>query len=186
MVAYKDYVLASDMTGGFYSLRYDDSPLPLCADAKRPKSVFSRKRSSLRAKRIYLRGNASDKGCSAAATTRKRAGRDAAASASRSRARPAGAAASSARRARSAARATARRRGSSPRGGRGAGACELRGRFPKGTYEVSVRARDKAGNPEPARRCACAALKRARRPAVSACGRVRSRQVVARAVRKGV
>ena len=42
MVHYKGHVLASDMTGGFYSLKYDDSPLPLCADRKRPASVFSR------------------------------------------------------------------------------------------------------------------------------------------------
>ena len=47
MVHYKGHVLASDMTGGFYSLKYDDSPLPLCADRKRPGAVFSRKRSAI-------------------------------------------------------------------------------------------------------------------------------------------
>ena len=36
MVAYKGHVLAADMTGGFYSLRYDDSPLPQCADTRVP------------------------------------------------------------------------------------------------------------------------------------------------------
>ena len=63
MVVYKGSVLASDMTGGFYSLRYDESPLPLCTDRKRPRSVFGRKRSSIRAARMLLRGTASDKGC---------------------------------------------------------------------------------------------------------------------------
>ena len=41
MVHYKGNILASDMTGGFYSLKYDDSPLPLCADRKRPVSVIT-------------------------------------------------------------------------------------------------------------------------------------------------
>ncbi|MGH2944203.1 MAG: LVIVD repeat-containing protein, partial [Solirubrobacteraceae bacterium] len=74
MVAYKDHVLASDMTGGLYTLRYDDSPLPLCADRTRPRTVLSRKRSSLRAGRILLVGTASDRGCSAGPATRKRPG----------------------------------------------------------------------------------------------------------------
>ena len=63
MVHYKGNVLASDMTGGFYSLKYDDSPLPLCADRKRPVSAIARKSSSVRATRLLLRGTASDKGC---------------------------------------------------------------------------------------------------------------------------
>ena len=147
MVAYKDHVLASDMTGGFYSLRYDDSPLPLCADGKRPKSVLSRKRSSLRAKRIYLRGNASDKGCSAAPTTRKRPGAIRRVSVAIAR------------------KAGGRCRYVGAKGGLGrASSCktpryitargtkrwslQLRGKFPKGTYEISIRARDKAGNAE--------------------------------------
>jgi hypothetical protein len=74
MVHYKGNILASDMTGGFYSLKYDDSPLPLCADRKRPVSVFARKTSSIGAARLLLRGTASDKGCAAAAKTRERAG----------------------------------------------------------------------------------------------------------------
>ena len=59
MVAYKGNVLASDMTGGFYSFKYDDSPLALCADGRKPRSVFSRKRSTISATRIVVRGNAS-------------------------------------------------------------------------------------------------------------------------------
>ena len=109
MVAYKGYVLAADMTGGFYSLRYDDSPLPQCADTRAPKSVFSRKNSSLRAKRIFLRGNASDKGCSAAAATSKRPGARAARHVAVAR-KAAGSCRFVPRRARSAARAAACRR----------------------------------------------------------------------------
>ena len=74
MVHYKGHVLASDMTGGFYSLKYDDSPLPLCTDVKRPAAVFSRKRSAISVRRIVLRGTASDRGCKADAKTRERAG----------------------------------------------------------------------------------------------------------------
>jgi anti-sigma regulatory factor (Ser/Thr protein kinase) len=57
--------------GGLYSLRNDDSPLPL---RTRPRRRFSRKSSSLRARRIFLRGNASDHGCSAGPATAKRPG----------------------------------------------------------------------------------------------------------------
>ena len=76
MVAYKGHVLASDMTGGFYSLKYDDSPLPLCADRKRP-AVGAQPQAlgDQRATRILLRGTASDRGCTADAKTRERAGR---------------------------------------------------------------------------------------------------------------
>ena len=147
MVAYKGYVLAADMTGGFYSLRHDDSPLPLCVDTKAPRSVFSRKNSSLRAKRIFLRGNASDKGCSAAAATTKRPGAVSKVSVAIAR------------------KAAGKCRFASKKGTLGrARSCkapvflaakgtrrwslELRGRFPKGSYHVSLRARDGAGNRE--------------------------------------
>ncbi|HVF76729.1 MAG TPA: hypothetical protein VNA28_00405 [Solirubrobacteraceae bacterium] len=147
IVVYKDHVLASDMTGGLYSLKYDDSPLPLCADAKAPRSVLSRKRSSLRADRILLRGTASDRGCSASVTTRKRPG--AVSKVSVAVARKTG----------------TRCRFLSTRGRVGkARACskpvylratgtkswrlQLKGSFPSGAYRVSVRARDAAGNIE--------------------------------------
>ncbi|MGH2840477.1 MAG: LVIVD repeat-containing protein, partial [Solirubrobacteraceae bacterium] len=74
MVAYKGYVLAADMTGGLYSLLYDDTDLPYCADRKRPRSSLKRSRSRIAGKRIVLRGVASDRGCRATAKTRKRRG----------------------------------------------------------------------------------------------------------------
>ena len=63
MVAYKGNVLAADMTGGFYSLRYDDSPLPLCADtqARRRRSSAARTRACAPSG-SSLRGNASRQG----------------------------------------------------------------------------------------------------------------------------
>jgi len=150
MVVYKDHVLASDMTGGLYSLRYDDSALPLCADATRPRSVLSRRRSRLRANRLLLRGTASDRGCSASAATRKRAGSVRKVSVAVAR------------------RAGRRCRFLSRRGTLGrARSCakpvylrakgtrrwslRLKGRFAAGTYRVSVRSRDAAGNTERAR-----------------------------------
>ncbi len=151
MVAYKGYVLAADMTGGVYSLRYDDSPLPLCADTRVPKSVFSRKNSSLRAKRIFLRGNASDKGCSASAATSKRPG--AVRRVTLTLARKAGGSCrfvskkgtlGRARNCLSPVYLTAK--------GTRSWSLELRGSFPKGTYEVTVRARDAAGNRERAQK----------------------------------
>jgi hypothetical protein len=150
MVAYKGHVLAADMTGGLYSLRLDEGPLPLCADTRAPRSVLSRRRSRIAAGRIVLRGSASDRGCSATPAARRRPG--------------------SVRRVRV---AVARRQGGrcrfvSRRGTLGrARSCrspvmltargtrrwqlELRGRFGAGTYDVAVSARDGAGNREPAR-----------------------------------
>lgn len=147
IVVYKGHVLASDMTGGLYSLKYDDSPLPLCADGKRPVSVLSRKRSSLRANRILLRGTARDKGCSASSATRKRAGSVskisvAVARKSGTRCRFLGArgklgtARSCAKPVFLKAKGTKRWR------------LELKGTFRPGAYRVSVRARDGAGNRE--------------------------------------
>jgi len=147
MVVYKDHVLASDMTGGLYSLKYDDSPLALCADGQRPRSVLSRKRSSLRSGRILLRGSASDRGCAATTATRKRPG--AVRKVSVAVARKAG----------------TRCRFFSKRGKLGkARSCakpvylratgtkswrlRLTGRFATGSYRVTVRARDAAGNNE--------------------------------------
>ena len=151
MFVYKGSVLAADMTGGFYSLRYDDSPLPQCADTRKPTSVFSRKNSSLRAKRILLRGNATDKGCSAAAATTKRPGALQKVTLTVAR------------------KAAGRCRFVSKKGTLGrARSClspvyltakgtrrwslELRGTFAAGTYEVTVRARDGAGNRERAQK----------------------------------
>ncbi|MFP5361411.1 MAG: LVIVD repeat-containing protein [Thermoleophilia bacterium] len=150
MVVYKGHVLASDMTGGLYSLRYDDSAAALCTDARRPRSVLSRRRSRLRADRILLRGTASDRGCSAGSATRKRPGS-----------------------VRKVSVAVARKSGSrcrflSRRGTFGRPrACSrpvylrargtrswrllLKGSFPAGTYRVSVSARDGAGNRERAK-----------------------------------
>jgi hypothetical protein len=150
MVAVKDHVLAADMTGGLYSLRLDESPLPLCADTRRPRSVLSRARSRIGARRIVLRGTASDRGCSATPATRRRPGairRVSVAVARRqgsrcrflSRNGTLGRVRSCRSRAYLTARGTRRWR------------LELRGRFGAGTYEVTVRARDAAGNAGPAK-----------------------------------
>lgn len=148
MVVYKDYVLASDMTGGLYSLKYDDSPLPLCADAKRPRSVLSRKRSSLRAGRILLRGTASDRGCSATAATRKRPGAVKKVSVAVARKVAGGRCRFvSARGAFGKARACSRPVYLRAKGTK-SWRLALEGRFPAGDYRVRVRARDAAGNGE--------------------------------------
>lgn len=163
MVHYKGNILASDMTGGFYSLKYDDSPLPRCADRKRPVSVIDRKRSSVRAGRLIVRGTASDRGCAAAAKTRERAGAVrkvsvavALKSAGRcryvSRKGTVGARRSCSRPVYLKARGTKRWR------------LDLRGRFKRGTYVVRVRSRDRAGNAE---RTKTATLRPVRRGAVS-------------------
>ncbi|HEV2786451.1 MAG TPA: hypothetical protein VGV67_08695, partial [Solirubrobacteraceae bacterium] len=147
MVVYKDHILASDMTGGLYSLRYDDSALPLCGDVRAPRSALSRRRSSLRANRILLRGTASDRGCSATAAARKRRGevRKVSVAVARkagtrcrflSRRGTVGRARSCAKPVFLAAKGTKRWRMS------------LKGRFAPGSYRVSVRARDAAGNDE--------------------------------------
>jgi len=150
MVPYKDHVLAVDMTGGLYSLRLDESPLPLCADVKRPTSVLSLKRSSIRATRIFLRGHAGDKGCSAAASTSKRLGSVskvsvAVARKAAGRCRFVGKKGTLGR-----ARSCAERQYITASGTK-RWSLELRGRYRSGTYEVSVRAHDGAGNREPAR-----------------------------------
>jgi hypothetical protein len=151
MVAHKDHVIAADMTGGLYSLRYDDSPLPLCADTKKPRSVLSRRNSSIRATRIHLRGNATDKGCSAAPTTRKRPGsirrvQVAVARKAGGRCRFVGPGGALGR-----ARSCATPRFHIARGTR-RWRLVLSGSFPAGTYEVSIRARDGAGNREATQR----------------------------------
>jgi len=150
MVEYKGYVLASDMTGGLYSLKYDDSPLPLCADRTRPRSVLSANRSSLRAGRIVLVGTVSDRGCSAQPQTRKRAG--AVSKVSVAIALTVGdrcrflSTRGTLGRARSCATPVyLRARGTN------AWKLRLRGSFKPGTYRVTVRARDGAGNRERAR-----------------------------------
>jgi len=150
MVVHRGHVLASDMTGGLYTLKYDDSPLPLCADARRPRSVLSRKGSRLRSDRILLRGTASDRGCAAAPATRKRPG--AVSKVSVAIARVAGT------RCRF---VSARGRLSKPRPcskpvylrakGTERWRLQLEGSFPAGAYRIAVRARDGAGNRERAR-----------------------------------
>lgn len=147
MVVYKDHVLASDMTGGLYALRYDDSPLPQCADVRPPTSVLSRRRTSLRAKRIVLRGNATDKGCSASPTTSKRPGALRRVSVAIARevsggCRFVGSKGTLGRR-----RSCAKPVFLTAKGTR-RWSVELRGAFPKGRYQVNVRARDAAGNRE--------------------------------------
>lgn len=145
MVAYRGHVLASDMTGGFYALRYDDGPLPLCADARTPRSVLSRARSSLRTTRILVRGTASDRGCAATAATRERPG-----SLRRVSVAVALKAGGRCRFAGRAGKLGALRSCSSPRfvtaRGKSRWRLDLRGRFPKGTYAITVRAVDAAGN----------------------------------------
>jgi len=147
MVVYSDHVLASDMTGGLYSLRYDDDAMPLCADGTPPRSVLSRKRSSLRASRILLRGTSSDRGCRAGAAVRKRAG--AVRKVSVAVARKAGTRCrflsrrGTLGRARSCAKPVYLRAKGTTRW-----SLSLKGRFVAGPYRVSVRARDTAGNSE--------------------------------------
>ena len=148
MVVSKGHILASDMTGGFYSLKYDDGPLPLCADRKRPATVLSRKRSSLRATRLLLRGTASDRGCKADAKTRERAGAlrkvtvaVALRSGTRCRFLSRKGTPGAARSCRKPVFMTAR--------GNRSWRLELRGTFRPGTYAVSVRATDSAGNRGP-------------------------------------
>lgn len=150
MVVYKDYVLASDMTGGLYSLRYDDSPPGLCADARRPRSVLSRKRSRLRANRILLRGTASDRGCAGSTTARKRAGEVTKVSVAVARKAGTRCRFLSARGRFGAARSCAKPVYLRAKGTR-SWRLELKGRFPAGSYRVTVRARDAAGNRERAR-----------------------------------
>ncbi len=148
MVQYKGHVLASDMTGGFYSLRLDESPLALCADVKRPSSVFSPRNSSIRAKRILLRGTASDRGCKANAKTRERAGAlrkvsVAVALKARTKCRFASRKGTlgKARSCTTPAFLTAR--------GNKSWRLELRGKFKPGTYVVKVRPTDAVGNRGP-------------------------------------
>jgi hypothetical protein len=145
MVHYKGHILASDMTGGFYSLKYDDSPLPLCADRKRPATVLQRRRSAISATRLLLRGSASDRGCAADAKTRERAGAlrkvsVAVALKSGTRCRYA-----SRKGTLGAARSCRQPVFLTARGSR-SWRLELRGSFKPGTYVVSVRATDSAGN----------------------------------------
>jgi hypothetical protein len=148
MVHYKGHVLASDMTGGFYSLKYDDSPLPLCADRKRPATVLSRKRSAMSPTRIILRGTASDRGCKADAKTRERAGAlrrvsvaVALKSGTRCRYLSRTGRLGTARSCTKPLFVTAR--------GKKTWRLELKNRFRPGTYAVSVRATDAAGNRGP-------------------------------------
>lgn len=145
MVHYKGHVLASDMTGGFYSLRHDDSPLPACTDRKRPRAVFSRKRSAISTRRIMLRGTASDRGCKADAKTSKRAGAIrrvsvavALKSGTRCRFLSRRGRLSDARSCRKPSYITAR--------GKKRWRLELRGSFRPGTYAVRIRPTDAVGN----------------------------------------
>ncbi|HWC25095.1 MAG TPA: hypothetical protein VG474_00795 [Solirubrobacteraceae bacterium] len=147
MVAYKGHVLASDMTGGLYSLRYDDSPLPLCADRRRPRSVLSRRRSSLRSDRILLRGTASDRGCSGTATARKRPGAVSRVSVAVARKVGARCRFVSARGRLGEARSCSKPVFLRARGTK-AWRLQLPGSFAPGAYRVSVQARDAAGNRE--------------------------------------
>ncbi len=150
MVAYKDHVLAADMTGGFYSMRLDDRPAPApgrCADRTRPRSVLSTRTSRIGARRILVRGRASDRGCRGRAGTTSRRG--ALRSVSVAVARRVGARCRflSARGRFGAARSCRRPVFLRARGTT-AWRLQLRGRFPRGRYQVSVRARDRAGNVE--------------------------------------
>ena len=76
MVLYKGHVLASDMTGGFYSLQLRRQP---AAAVRRPQAaglgLQPQALDDLRATRILLRGNASDRGCSADADDAQARGR---------------------------------------------------------------------------------------------------------------
>lgn len=147
MVAYKGNVLASDMTGGFSSLEYDDSPLPLCADRKRPVSRVDRAHSSVSVRRLLLRGTAGDKGCAGTAKTRERVGavrKVSVAVALKSDGR--------CRYVSKKGTLGARRNCKTPvfltARGTSRWRLDLRGAFKRGSYVVSVRSRDGAGNAE--------------------------------------
>lgn len=63
-VFYKGYVLAADMTGGFYSLRYrGDAGGGGCSDAAAPVSRFLRRKSRVTSGGVRVRGRARDRGC---------------------------------------------------------------------------------------------------------------------------
>jgi hypothetical protein len=150
MVVHRGHILATDMTGGLYTLKYDDSPLPLCADATRPRSVLSRTRSRLRADRILLRGTASDRGCSAAATTRKRPGAVSKVSVAVARVTGTRCRFVSARGRLGTPRACSKPVYVSAKGTK-RWRLQLKGSFPAGTYRIAMRARDGAGNRERAK-----------------------------------
>ena len=65
-VHYKGHVLAADMTGGFYSLRYnEDAAAGGCVDQAAPVSRFAKRRSRVSRRGLRLRGRVRDRGCGA-------------------------------------------------------------------------------------------------------------------------
>ena len=64
-VHYKGHVLAADMTGGFYSLRYNEDAGSGggCVDRSAPVSRFAKRRSRVSRTGLRLRGRVRDRGC---------------------------------------------------------------------------------------------------------------------------
>ena len=62
-VYHKGYVLAADMTGGFYSLQYQGDAAASCSDGASPLSRFLRRKSRVGRAGFRLRGRARDRGC---------------------------------------------------------------------------------------------------------------------------
>lgn len=159
MVAYKGHVFAADMTGGFYSLKYDGPPKGAgaaagaagsrCRDRTAPRSSFTTKRSRLARRTVVLRGTSTDRGCRGAVRALSRKGRVAKVEVSVAR-RVAGGCRFLGRKGRLGARRSCRRPTYLP--------TRLRARrwsfssravsLPRGPYRVALRARDSAGNVE--------------------------------------
>ena len=71
-VYWKGYVLAADMTGGFYSLRHEGDP---CIDSTAPVSRFAKRGVRLRRRGVRLRGRVTDTGCQGTKRVRVAVGR---------------------------------------------------------------------------------------------------------------
>jgi hypothetical protein len=158
MVQVGGKVLAADMTGGFYSLELDaDAPVagtgrPACRDATAPRATLPARTVRRRAGVVSLRGRATDRGCRATAQLDRRAGKVARVQVAV--ARRAGKRCrfvTSARGRLGAARSCARPAFRTARLSGAAWSLRLRGLRP-GTYVVTVRATDAAGNAARAQR----------------------------------
>ena len=157
MVFYKGYVLAADMTGGLYSLRYEgDAPgasqgeppaAGPCLDRVAPRSSFRRGTIQLTRRGISARGRSSDRGCRGRTRAQTRRGALRAVSVSVGRRVRGGC-----RYLRANGRFTARRSCARPAYQRARGTkawrFSRRARLPRGTYELSVRGLDRIGNAE--------------------------------------
>jgi hypothetical protein len=71
-VHYKGHILGADMTGGFYSFRYDGDR---CNDRTAPRSRIDRRRTSLSRRGALVRGRSGDRGCRGTRRSLDRAGK---------------------------------------------------------------------------------------------------------------